>query len=194
MKETFVPTRYSMAGVIGVGKTTLAKRLAEHLRVDLTEELDGDNSLLKKFYANMKEYAFELQIHLLAKRSKSMSTPGSCIFDRSLIEDTIFARLLTDNGNMTESQFKTYISIRDQIISRLTTPTTIIYLRVKPETALARIRERNREFEKSIGIEYITELCKRYDDFMALMSKSMKVITVDWESFMDIDSLLKLLK
>lgn len=192
----------SLSGLIGAGKTTLATKLAKKLNLPLYEEHVVDNKLLADFYKDMKKYSFRLQISLLNNRymqqqSICWDTEGG-IQDRTLEEDTAFARLLTKQNMMDESELSIYLNLVSIMKKNLTPPDIVIHLRVSPKECLRRIKLRGREMEKGITLEYLELLNNEYNIILREMSPTL-VIDVPWENFEDdldviVDKLEKTIK
>lgn len=193
------PGFISLAGPIGAGKTTLAEALGEKLGWPVFREPVIDNELLQDFYADMKAHAFTLQIQLLAQRLRQhhqlmWSGAGKGIQDRSFYEDAIFARVLTDTGDMTEKQFSVYMDAVDVMTRQMKPPCAVVFLDVSPEEALRRIAERGRECEKGITLEYLQRLHAEYRRQMSDLAKTVPVIHIDWSSFRPVDEVAEEIK
>ncbi|MDO4680268.1 MAG: deoxynucleoside kinase [Aerococcus sp.] len=166
------------AGVIGAGKTTYAKRLAETLgsRVFL-EEVD-DTPILTKYYEDAKRYAFSLQIHFLNKRFeliKEAFNENDTVLDRSIYEDQVFAWANMKNGNISPEEWQIYTDLLDNMMEELEgtpkkAPDLLIYLDVSFEHELANIKKRGRKFEQietdTTLLTYYKQLYDQYQDWI----------------------------
>lgn len=175
-------------GLIGAGKSTLAKNLGEVLDLPVYYESVGDNDMLAEFYANMKETAFTFQVHNHSKRTRMQqqivwASKGG-VLDRSIEEDDIFAEMLTKAGNMTPRELKTYRALVATAAHTMAKPTVYVYLDVSPETALTRIKERGRDCEAGIDLPYLCALRDGYEEFLT-RKHAAPVIRVPWEQFGD---------
>ena len=177
----------SCAGMIGAGKSTLTKALCEEMKMTPYYEPVADNPYLTKFYENMPKYAFSMQIWLLNKRYKQHQQiswiENGAIQDRSLYEDKIFAKILTEMGHMEKVDFDTYCNLFDNMKNNIRLPNFIIYLHVTPEISMHRIKMRNRECEKTITMEYLNRLYDAYEEFVSDISKVIPIFRIDYSEF-----------
>src|SRR5512136_83015 len=116
-----------VAGNIGTGKTSLAERLGARLGWRTSFESVADNPYLSKFYADMRQWSFHLQVFFLGHRAKQhlalANCPESAIADRSIYEDAhIFARALHDMGNLSELDYQSYRTVYNLVIAGLPRP------------------------------------------------------------------------
>jgi deoxyadenosine/deoxycytidine kinase len=160
-----------VAGNIGVGKTSLAERLGGRLGWKTAYESVADNPYLPDFYADMRNWAFQLQIFFLGHRAQQYldlcNSGQSVIFDRSIYEDAyIFARAAHHMGNLTERDYHSYRRVFDLVVSRLPAPDLLIYLRAPVSVLLNRIQSRGRSIESGISPEYLSLLESFYDDWI----------------------------
>ena len=154
-------------GQIGVGKTTIGEIIEERFGVPLYRELGNPQTLklLDRFYADKKRWAFTLQIHFLNERFrmiKDIFAAGGGILDRSIFGDRIFAEMLHRDGDMTEEEFLTYSTLLDNMLEHAQEPQLLIYLDCSVDTAIERIRKRNRGLEPGIPRDYLENLNERY--------------------------------
>jgi deoxyadenosine/deoxycytidine kinase len=161
-----------VAGNIGVGKTSLAERLAARLGWEAAYESVADNPYLADFYADMRAWSFHLQIFFLGHRAEQHRrlalSPVSAICDRSIYEDAhIFARALHQLGNMSERDYLAYRRLYRMVVDGSPAPDLLLYLEASVETLLARIRGRGREIETGITADYLSLLNSFYADWMA---------------------------
>lgn len=176
-----------IAGVIGAGKSTLAKALGEHLEMDVYYEPIGDNEYLADFYRDTPRYSFATQIYLLNRRFQQHQEiiwrGRPAVQDRTIYEDSIFAKMLAEEGLMEERDYRTYITLFRNMSNFMCKPNVIVYLDVKPEASLERIRSRGREMEAGISLEYLSALYRGYEEFIDDISRVIPVIRVDYERF-----------
>lgn len=163
----------TIAGTVGVGKSTLTKKLAETLNFRTSfEKVDG-NPYLEKYYHDFNRWSFHLQIYFLAERFKEQKRMfqygGGFIQDRSIYEDTaIFARMNYDNGSMSKEDFDTYNSLFDAMVMTpyFPHPNLIIYLEGDIDEIVARIGTRGRQMEIDTPVEYWYNLHRRYEEWI----------------------------
>lgn len=172
----------AIAGNIGSGKTTLTRLLANRYGWTPRFEPVDNNPYLEDFYHDMNRWSFNLQIYFLNKRFKEVveisKSSDTIIQDRTIYEDAcIFAPNLHDQGYMSDRDFETYTDLFNLMMSLVRKPQLMIYIRSSIPTLVRHIEKRGRDYEKSIRIDYLTGLQKRYDNWMA--SYNGEVITID---------------
>ncbi|MGM0574143.1 MAG: deoxynucleoside kinase [Myxococcota bacterium] len=184
-----------MAGLIGVGKTTLATGLAEHLGLDVHHEPVDDNDYLEDFYADTGRWSFAMQVYLLNRRFQQHQEiiwrGRGAVQDRTIYEDSIFAKVLVDMGLMHPRDHETYVHLFRNLSNFMCRPTAIVYLHCSPETTFERIQSRGRSFEKIITLEYLQRLYDAYEEFVVDISSTIPVIRVDWEEFRDTEKVVE---
>lgn len=163
----------TVAGTVGVGKTTMTKTLAQALHFKTSIEKVDVNPYLESFYADFKRWSFHLQIYFLAERFKEQKKMfeygGGFVQDRSIYEDTdIFAKMHYDNGTMSETDYKTYRELFDAMVMTpyFPHPDLLIYLEGSFEDILHRIQVRGRPMEKDTPISYWEEMYERYQNWI----------------------------
>lgn len=162
------PPRYiGIEGVIGVGKTSLTKILAERFSGRAVHEPVVENPFLANFYEDQKAYAFQTQLYFLLTRYKQqedLKQPGlftpTTVCDYLFAKDKIFANLTLDRDELA-----LYQQIYDTLDARLPSPDLVIYLQADIEILLDRIRKRGLEFEQGIDPDYLRNLSSLYNDF-----------------------------
>jgi len=198
--DTFSSNNFilSVSGIIGVGKSTLAEKLGKELKANVLYEPVKENEYLNKFYKDMSKYSFPMQVYLLNKRfeqHQQMVWSGkNTIQDRSIYEDVIFAKMLRESKMMEELDFQTYRSLFQNMSNFLHRPDLIIYLDVKPEIALERIKNRSRNCETNIPLEYLKDLQKGYEDWLKDVSPRIPILRIDWNKFKDTEYVINLVK
>lgn len=162
-----VPTVIVIEGQIGVGKTTLGELLEEELQLPLYKELTNPHTheMLDRFYRDKKRWAFTLQVHFLNERFrkiKQIFRDGGGLLDRSIFGDRIFAEVLHEDGDMEEFEFHTYTTLLDNMLEHAQAPRLLIYLDCSVDTAIDRIRKRNRGIESTIPRDYLERINDHY--------------------------------
>jgi deoxyadenosine kinase len=182
-----------IAGMIGGGKSTLAKALGEHLKIDVFYEPVQDNEYLEDFYRDTKTYAFATQIYLLNRRFQQHQeiiwTGRSAVQDRTIYEDSVFAKMLVNLGLMDERDYRTYVDLFTHMSNFMCRPNVIVYLDVTPERSMERIQERARGVESGISIDYLTALYEEYGNFIRDISRVIPVIRVDYDRFRSVEDM-----
>ena len=187
-----------ISGLIGAGKTTLAKALGKVLNLPVYYEPIIENEYLEDFYRDMKRYSFSFQIYLLNCRFRQHQqvlwngTGG--IQDRTLYEDSIFAKMLYEDGNMEEREYKTYLNLFKSMSNFMKKNTLIIHLDCKPEESLERIKKRARGCETGITLEYLTKLYNGYEEFIKQISKVIPVLRVNYSRFKSAEEMAEIIK
>jgi deoxyadenosine/deoxycytidine kinase len=158
----------TIAGNIGVGKSTLVNLLCEKLGWEPFYEPVTENPYLPDFYKNMSAWGFHSQVFFLANRLQIhleiLKMTQSVIQDRSIYEDAeIFACNLYRQGYLNQRDYDTYRSLYLGLVDFLPPPDLVIYLRANPATLLERIAIRNRDYERGISQEYLVNLNELYD-------------------------------
>ena len=180
----------AIAGNIGSGKTTLTKLLAARCGWTPRFEPVDNNPYLEDFYHDMNRWSFNLQVYFLNKRFKEVveisKSTDTIIQDRTIYEDAcIFAPNLHDQGYMSDRDFKNYTDLFNLMMSLVKKPQLMIYIRSSIPTLVKHIEKRGRDYEKSIRIDYLTGLQKRYDDWLSTYDGELITIDGDKINFED---------
>lgn len=180
----------AIAGNIGSGKTTLTRMLARRYGWTPRFEPVDNNPYLEDFYNDMSRWAFNLQIYFLNKRFKEVVEIGqskdTIVQDRTIFEDArIFAPNLHDQGYMSDRDFENYSDLFELMMSLVKWPQLMIYIRSSIPTLVRHIEKRGRDFEKSIRIDYLAGLQKRYEDWIASYKGELIIIDGDKIHFED---------
>lgn len=160
------PLYIAIEGVIGVGKTTLARLLQPHLNADLVLEVFEENPFLAPFYADPERYAFQTQIFFLLSRYRQQQTlreqvgRARIVSDYLFDKDRLFARL-----NLQGDELHTYETLYEALSERIPRPDLVVYLRASVDTLMARIAARDRPYERNMPRSYIAALHRVYDEF-----------------------------
>lgn len=187
-----------IAGLIGAGKTTLATALGEHLELPVYYEPVADNAYLADFYRDTARYSFATQIYLLNRRFQQHQEiiwrGGGGVQDRTIYEDAVFAKTLVDQGLMDERDYRTYLDLFKHMSNFMCRPHVIVYLDLTPETSLARVKQRNRDVETGISLDYLRALRREYEAFIDDIARMIPVIRVGWEEYRDVDEMAAMIE
>ncbi len=174
----------AIEGVIGVGKSSLARRLGAHLNAELMMETPDENPFLERFYADQPGYAFQTQLSFLFQRLKQvqgMAQPGMfspvIVSDFVFAKDSLFARL-----NLSDDEYRLYSQMYTQAAQQVPEPDLVIWLQASPASLLSRVQRRGIRMETSIGEDYLTRLCTAYANHFASYDGA-PVFTVATEHF-----------
>lgn len=162
----------TIAGTVGVGKSTLTQALADKLNFKTSFENVDRNPYLDKFYDDFERWSFHLQIYFLAERFKEQKRMfeygGGFIQDRSIYEDVdIFAKMHEEQGTMNEDDFKTYSELFNAMVMTpyFPKPDVLIYLECDYNEVIERIKARGRDMEINTDA-VLAKLFKRYEDWI----------------------------
>ena len=175
----------AISGNIGSGKTTLTTKLAKHYKWDPHFEDVENNPYLNDFYKEMQRWSFNLQVYFLNSRFRQIidikKLNKKFIQDRTIYEDAyIFAPNLHAMGLMSTRDFDNYKELFSLMDSFVEGPDLLIYLRASVPTLVEQIQKRGREYESSIRLDYLSQLNKRYEDWIENYDKgNLLVIDVD---------------
>ncbi|MBC7732309.1 MAG: deoxynucleoside kinase [Bacteriovorax sp.] len=154
-------------GPIGVGKSSLARKLAQHLGAELLLEQPEDNPFLGRFYADMSGYAFQTQLFFLFQRLKQMRAaqqPG--MFDDCVVADFLFSKdALFARLNLSDDEFRLYTQMYAQIAPQVAEPDLVIWLQASPAALMQRIARRAIPMESGIAPAYLQRLCDAYVEY-----------------------------
>ncbi len=163
----------TVAGTVGVGKSTLTTALASRLGFRTSLEKVDTNPYLEKFYHDFERWSFHLQIYFLAERFKEqkaiVEAGGGYVQDRSIYEDTgIFAKMHADQGTMSKTDYETYTSLFEAMVMTpyFPHPDVLIYLEGNLTSILNRIQLRGREMEIQTDVSYWEHMHERYANWI----------------------------
>ena len=160
----------AIEGVIGVGKTTLARLLRQSFAAELALEVFEENPFLSDFYADRERYAFQTQIFFLLSRyhQQRRQVPEvlgrglSLISDYTFQKDALFARI-----NLHGDELEMYYRVHAALAEKIPLPELIVYLRADTEVLMQRIALRDRPYERNMEVNYIDELNQAYDAYFS---------------------------
>ncbi len=157
----------AIEGVIGVGKTSLAKKLAERFNARLVLEQPEENPFLEDFYRDPQRFAFQTQLFFLLSRFRQQEEiPQRDLFHDLVISDYLFAKdRIFAHLNLDDRELALYDRVASLLEKEVPVPDLVVYLQSSPERLMANIRKRNRPYERNISEEYIRSLCEAYNRF-----------------------------
>jgi deoxyadenosine/deoxycytidine kinase len=173
----------TVAGNIGVGKSTLVGLLAERMDWEPVYEAFTDNPYLADFYQDMRRWSFHSQVFFLSRRLQQhhdlLQRQASVIQDRSVYEDAeVFARNLFRQGHLSERDWTCYQDLFQTMATLLRPPHLVVYLKASSDTLRRRISQRGRDYEQRITDDYLTQLNQLYDAWAGDF-RLCPVLTVD---------------
>ncbi len=187
-----------IGGMIGAGKTSVAKLLGEELGSDVFFEEVDNNPLLELFYMadeeeeQEKRYPFLLQLTFLSSRFRSIKealVDKNNVLDRSIYEDWYFCKVNYDIGRISELEFKIYEELLDNMMEELDelpkkAPDLMVYLHGSFEEIIRRIGTRGREFEQDDSLmSYYKTLWEGYDDWVDYHYDASQVLKIDIDKY-----------
>jgi deoxyadenosine/deoxycytidine kinase len=154
-------------GVIGAGKTSLTRLLAERLQGKLVLEEVEENPFLKDFYKDRERYAFQTQMHFLFSRFQQQRNLRQMeLFSERMVADYLFQKDRIFAGlNLSEREFALYERLVGWLELEVLSPDVVVYLQASPDILMRRIARRGRPFEKDMEPSYIKQLNEAYNHF-----------------------------
>jgi deoxyadenosine/deoxycytidine kinase len=167
-----MPRHIAIAGNIGAGKSTLAKEIAKYYNWRAELESVEDNPYLRDFYEDMHQWSFHLQVHFLNSRFEQLrrleKLDANIVQDRSIYEDAhIFAKNLHESGFLQKREYNNYLSLYNSMVQFIKAPDLLVYLRADIPTLIRRIELRQRDYESGIRLDYLKNLNRYYEEWIA---------------------------
>lgn len=172
----------AIEGVIGVGKTTLARLLQKSFDAEVLLEVFEENPFLSDFYGDRARYAFQTQIFFLLSRyhQQNNNVPKVLSEGKNLISDYTFAKDALFAGiNLKGDELDMYHKVHDALGEKIPKPDLLVYLQASTETLMNRIAFRDRPYERQMERSYIDELNKAYDEFFSNSFNQTPVLKID---------------
>ena len=178
----------AIEGVIGVGKTSLARLLAERFRARLVLEEPEANPFLADFYKDPRRYAFQTQMFFLISRYKDLrDRVHPDLFHEGIVADYLFQKdRIFANLNLSDRELMLYDAIAPHLESEVPAPDLVVYLQASPERILERIQQRGRTYEKLMDPKYTATLAEAYNYFFFhFRDAPLLVVNTDEMNFVD---------
>jgi deoxyguanosine kinase len=175
----------AIEGVIGVGKTTLARLLQPAFNAEILLEVFEENPFLSDFYADRERYAFQTQIFFLLSRyhqqrrtvHELLASGNNLFADYTFSKDALFAQI-----NLKGDELDMYYKVHEALAEKIQKPDLLVYLQASTDTLMQRIALRDRPYERQMERSYIDELNHAYDNFFAKPFDHMPVLTVETDN------------
>ena len=171
----------AIEGVIGVGKTTLARMLTEEFDAEILMEVFEENPFLKKFYEDRERYAFQTQIFFLLSRYHQQTktiptflTDGNLVTDYTFSKDYLFAAI-----NLEDDELAMYNEVHEALAEKIEMPDLLVYLRADTDVLMQRIAKRDRTYERNMDVNYIDALNQSYDSFFTECPLNVNLLVID---------------
>ncbi|MBW8011693.1 MAG: deoxynucleoside kinase [Chloroflexi bacterium] len=172
----------AIEGVIGVGKTTLARLLQPSFDAEIQMEVFEENPFLANFYEDRERYAFQTQIFFLLSRyhqqrqavKQTLKAGRNLIMDYTFAKDALFAQV-----NLEGDELKMYHRVHDALGEKITLPDLVVYLQADASVLMQRITQRDRPYERNMQVEYIELLNEAYNAFYSDQHDSTHTLTIE---------------
>ncbi len=188
----------AIEGVIGVGKTTLARLLQPSFeKAELLLEVFEENPFLSDFYADRARYAFQTQLFFLLSRYRQqnstvptiLSQGKTLIADYTFAKDALFARI-----NLSGDELNMYHRVHAALAEKIPLPNLTVYLSASVDTLMSRIAQRDRPYERAMERSYIAQLAEAYEDFFARAGTPKLTLDTNPLDFVRVPEHLKLIE
>ena len=188
----------AIEGPIGVGKTSLAGRLAEVIGASVLREVTEENPFLANFYADSGRYAFQTQLFfLLSRYRQQLDLIQLDLFHGGIVSDYIFAKdRIFAYANLDADEIVLYEEIYSLLRTRIPSPDLVVFLQAGTDVLIDRIQNRRRDFERSIKPEYLELINEAYNRYFFRYSETpLLIVNTDSMDFVhreeDFDHLVR---
>ena len=192
------PRYIVVEGPIGVGKTSLAKRLAAEFHARSVFEKVEENPFLTKFYEDRESYAFQAQIFfLLSRYQQQRELIQQDLFNQNAVSDYLFAKdRIFATLNLSSEEITLYKQLYQLLDPRVPKPDLVVYLQARPDVLYKRVKKRDKKFDKEITPEYLTEVARAYNEFFFRYDESplLAINTSDIDFMASSEDLADLIK
>ncbi len=172
------PQFIAIEGAIGIGKTTLSKKIAESLGSELLLEQAELNPFLDNFYSNPKQYAFQTQLFFLMQRAQQVNElrqsdmfQSTRVADFLIDKDCLFAKV-----NLSPEEYDLYMQVYNHLTIHAPKPDLVVYLQAPSEVLMQRIHKRGISSERSITHNYLTQISDAYTEFFHFYNEAPLLI------------------
>ena len=154
-------------GPIGVGKTSLARMVAEDYKARIIYESPDENPFIQNFYDDPVNHAFQTQLFFLLSRYRQQTElKQQDLFEQKIVCDYVFAKdLIFARLNLTDDEYTLYSQIYTLLDQRLPKPDVVIFLQASPDILMKRIKKRCKGYEKTISPDYVLKVSQAYSQF-----------------------------
>ena len=191
-------SRYiAIEGPIGVGKTTLATALANRMGGRVVLEAVEENPFLPAFYQDRKKHALQAQLFFLLSRfQQQQDLFQQDLFNQVTIADYLFAKdRIFASLTLEPNELALYERIWQVLGARVVKPDLVVYLQARPEVLVGRIKKRGRDFERSVGADYLEQVSRAYGDFFFHYEETPLLVVntsdIDLADESDLEALLR---
>lgn len=175
----------AIEGVIGVGKTTLARLLQPAFNAEILLEIFEENPFLSDFYADRERYAFQTQIFFLLSRyhqqrrtvNEILTSGKDLLADYTFAKDALFAQI-----NLKGDELDMYYKVHEALAEKIQKPDLLVYLQAGTDTLMQRIAFRDRSYERQMERSYIEELNRAYENFFTKPFDHTPVLTIETDN------------
>jgi len=172
----------AIEGVIGVGKTTLARLLQSSFDAEILLEVFEENPFLSDFYSDRERYAFQTQIFFLLSRyhqqrrtvHEIVATGKNLFADYTFAKDALFAQI-----NLKGDELDMYYKVHEALAEKIQKPDLLVYLQATTDTLMQRIALRDRPYERQMERSYINDLNNAYEEFFSKPLDRTPVLIID---------------
>lgn len=173
-----------IAGNIGAGKTTLTQMLADHYGWTPKFESVTYNPYLEDYYGDIARWSYNLETYFLAQRFRDLveisKSNDIIVQDRTLMEGVnIFVANNRMMGNLSDRDYDTYMQLYNLMMGMVREPDLLIYLRSSIEGIVAKIQKRGRDYEQGLSVEYLGNLNRLYEEWIANYKGRLIIFDVD---------------
>lgn len=189
----------SISGAVAAGKTTLLNALMTRLgdRAISHEERPQDNPFIRAYYADASRWSFHSQMTFLALYFDDESWRGDdhefYFFDRCLVENLVIAKYRQQVGDLTADEYAVIEKMAQGIASLMPPIDKYIYLKCSVPLLVERLRQRGRDYEGALGIDYATKLKALYDEWLETLPKD-QVFIVDEDEGVDLEAIVRFIE